>query len=371
MKTIKLLAWLLIFCVCLSVCGVAEDAEAGGELRVHFVNVGRNDGILIECGGESAFIDSGVHIVGEKCAQYLQDNGITTLKYYIGTHAHNDHVGGAGAILSKVPAEAILTNHEQAITSMVNNCRTQDGKDAVQRTPWTVVEMGDVFMIGDARLACVGPDVIRPYTNYAIGEENNNSLIFRLTYGNISFLLTADATNDVLKRMLKLDPDFLNCTVFKSPHHNLGLHDDVAMQLKCEYYIFTTSKDNPPGVHHINNARLVGAKVLITSDNHAGTVVFTTDGETIDYTCENALSEKWGLGITSVKLKVGNSKSFEHKMRPSRMVDTLNFESSDTSVAVCDPCTGKITAVGVGTCVIRAIAFDKTVREIEVTVKAK
>jgi len=58
-------------------------------------------------------------------------------------------------------------------------------------------------------------------------------------------------------------------------------------------------------------------------------------------------------------------------MRTSSITNTLYFTSSDPSVAYPDPDTGKIHAVAPGQCVIRAIAFDNTYRDIKVTVKAK
>ena len=67
------------------------------------MNVGRNDGILIHCGGEWAYIDSGLHQQGVKAVKYMRAQGVDKLKYYIGTHAHKDHVGGARVILANSP----------------------------------------------------------------------------------------------------------------------------------------------------------------------------------------------------------------------------------------------------------------------------
>ena len=83
----------------LATAAVFALSAAASELRVHFMDIDRNDGILIECDGEAAFIDSGTHDYGVKAVGYMQSAGVEKLTYYIGTHAHRDHVGGGAPIL--------------------------------------------------------------------------------------------------------------------------------------------------------------------------------------------------------------------------------------------------------------------------------
>ena len=87
-------------------CAFSGAAQADG-LEVHFLNIGRNDGILIRSGGESAFIDAGVYERGEQAARYMQGIGMTELTYYIGTHAHADHVGGAPVMIEAFRPKAV------------------------------------------------------------------------------------------------------------------------------------------------------------------------------------------------------------------------------------------------------------------------
>ncbi|MDD7411607.1 MAG: hypothetical protein PUK86_00100, partial [bacterium] len=84
----KLLAALALACLLLCGCALADG------LDVHFMNIDRNDGILIVCDGEAAFIDSGMPRFGTQAVEYMQSQGISSLRYYIGTHGHRDHVGG-------------------------------------------------------------------------------------------------------------------------------------------------------------------------------------------------------------------------------------------------------------------------------------
>lgn len=106
--------------------------------------------------------------------------------------------------------------------------------------------------------------------------------------------------------------------------------------------------------------------MLITSGDNAGTVVFTTDGEKLDYTCENKAG-KWKVGKKSIKLRKGQTKSVSCDTR--RMINTLSFESTDESVATVDRALCKITGVSAGECDIIVTAFDGSTRTIHVTVR--
>ena len=221
----------------------------------------------------------------------------------------------------------------------------------IRETPRRTLAYGDEFTVGAATLRVMGPKAYKPRKSYKDGAENENSLILRLEYGSVSFLLCADTTNGVLKALLKEDPSLMECTVLKSPHHNVGLRSETYTYLKTDYMIFSTSSKYPPERAQINQARRAGARVLITSGDNAGTVVFTTDGEKLDYTCENEAG-KWKVGKKSIKLRKGQTKSVSCDTR--RMINTLSFESTDESVATVDRALCKITGVSAGECDIIA-----------------
>lgn len=94
------------------------DGSKGGD-RIHFLNVGSSDAILIESSGKFALIDCGedsdnprgfdglelqgyedfvVRYLNEFCAD---DNGIVNLDFILGTHAHSDHLGGFDTVIAQ------------------------------------------------------------------------------------------------------------------------------------------------------------------------------------------------------------------------------------------------------------------------------
>ena len=117
--------------------------------------------------------------------------------------------------------------------------------------------------------------------------ENENSLVLRLTLGNVRFLLTADSMATSLRAIEEASPGALRCDVLKNPHHNSRMEDDLFSACSPRYVIFSTSDKYQPPEAALEAARAMGATPLITSGSQNGTVVFTTDGETLTLSTAN------------------------------------------------------------------------------------
>lgn len=74
---------------------------------VHFLDVGQGDCALIVSGEDAILIDAGITAMGERVTQYLKEAGISRLTAAIGTHAHEDHIGGMAAVLRAFPTETL------------------------------------------------------------------------------------------------------------------------------------------------------------------------------------------------------------------------------------------------------------------------
>ena len=170
------------------------DANAvQGRLEVTFLNIGHNDGILLCCDGEYAFFDSGEHPQGVKAKKYLLRRGITHLKYYVGTHGHEDHLGGAPVILEGLDVDTVLVPHKRCIGWIRRWAHGPAERAAAKAANYHIMRPGETIALGSANLVCLGPiHVIKAGTEEG-GPENRNSLVLRLTHGVNSFLLCGDA----------------------------------------------------------------------------------------------------------------------------------------------------------------------------------
>lgn len=93
---------LMALCLTLTVISVpcpAQAADSDSKLEVTFLDVGQADAALIQCDGHSMLIDGGNAADSSKMYTVMKNHKITELDYVIGTHAHEDHIGGlAGAL---------------------------------------------------------------------------------------------------------------------------------------------------------------------------------------------------------------------------------------------------------------------------------
>ena len=68
--------------------------------QIYFIDVGQADCILIQNNGEYSLIDAGNYLDGKKLIKYFHSLGIEHFQNVIGTHAHEDHIGGMSQIIN-------------------------------------------------------------------------------------------------------------------------------------------------------------------------------------------------------------------------------------------------------------------------------
>ena len=81
------------------VLGDTLDGEAW--LKMHVIDVGQGDSILIQCGECNVLIDCGENGMGDTVLDYLHRAGVSHLDWIIGTHPHSDHIGGMDTVIKR------------------------------------------------------------------------------------------------------------------------------------------------------------------------------------------------------------------------------------------------------------------------------
>ena len=190
---------------------LASSDEAG---RIHFINVGEGDSILLKNQGKSALIDTGNLISGPRLVKYLKEKGVEKLDYLIITHPHPDHIGGVFFILPMLKVEKIYDNG-QDLGGVRKTCAIYRWyEDLVRkRENYAVLISGDSLTVGDLALEVLWP--LEPPTS---SDFNAFSLVILVSHGSFSCLLTGDLTapgeRELLKRGVSLKAD-----VLKVGHH--------------------------------------------------------------------------------------------------------------------------------------------------------
>ena len=243
------------------------------DLVVFFLDVGQADSILIKSQNEFMLIDAGNNADGIKLVNYFKSLGIKEFKYLIGTHAHEDHIGGMDDIINNFKVKNFYMPDD------VTTTRTfYDVLDALESKSiaFKVPEIGTTLKLGNS-------DVNVIYVGSNKEDLNDTSIVIKLIYKDISFLFTGDATSNVEREIINSD---IKSNVLKVGHHGSKYSSSAVFlnKVKPEYAIISCAEINDYGHPHevvINKLNKLGAQIFETSK--LGTIVAISDGKKITF----------------------------------------------------------------------------------------
>lgn len=270
-----------------------------GELRLHFIDVGQGDAILLELpDGKVALIDGGTPTsTSEKAIlRHLNALKIKTIDYLIVTHSDEDHCGGLKRILEcKTVLNAYLPATKPKNTG------------ATYQAFYQQLLEEDCALHYATRGLTVGNDGYRltfllPYQEQVdnLGAYEETSSILWLDYQGLNALFTGDAAaadEEILVRDARLGlfenlgVDLSSIEVLKVSHHGSAYSSSLSFleYLNLDFAVVSCGKNNPyghPSEEALKNLATVGADLFRTDTD--GTVVVT-------------LKPNAGIGVKTLK----------------------------------------------------------------------
>ncbi|MBL3731709.1 MBL fold metallo-hydrolase [Lysinibacillus sp. HST-98] len=270
----------LLLCIfLLAGCNEAVKTEkipvtSGHEMQVHFIDVGQGDSILIESpSGKTMLIDGGVKGAGQQIVSYLKELGINKLDIVVATHPDADHIGGLIPVLDNMTIEQFYDSGKVHTSQTFEEMLTRIDEKNI---PYHVPKIGDDIEFDKE----VNVKVLN--ANDQATDNNDASIVLKMTYGNVSFLLTGDAGVALEKEMLQYD---VEATVLKAGHHgsNTSSSEEFIQAVKPKVAILSYGEDNKYGHPHaeiVDRLQAIGSKIYATAD--LGTITVSTDG--VNYT---------------------------------------------------------------------------------------
>lgn len=249
---------------------VVTESIEGENLQVHFIDVGQADCILVKDKSKTMLIDAGNNADGKDVVKYIKSLGITKIDYLIGTHAHEDHIGGIDDVIKEIPIGQMYMPKK-----MVTTKTFEDVLDAVddKKVELSAPNIGDKFVLDSAECEVMSID------NEA-EELNQTSIVIQMNYGSNKFLFMGDAEvrNEEARSWNDVD-------VLKVGHHgsNSSSSNNFLKQVKPEISIIQVGEDNKynlPTQKTLTKLENINTKIYRNDKN--GTIVVDSDGRNIE-----------------------------------------------------------------------------------------
>ena len=230
-------------------------------LRVYCLDVGQGDSILITNNNKTMLIDASTNEMGSRVVKYLNDLGIKKIDYLVGTHPHEDHIGGLDNVIKNFDIGTIYMPNVVATTKTY-----EEVIDAIsaKKLKVTSPKTGDKFTVGNAE--CEVMSIRNDKDDY-----NNCSIVIKMDFNNVSYLFTGDAEESV-----ESSRKWPHIDVLKVGHHgsNTSSSKNLLEQIKPEVALISVGQGNTYG--HPTQATLkrlsnIGAKIYRTDEN--GTIL--------------------------------------------------------------------------------------------------
>ena len=205
--------------VVLLLIGQFDSARPDGLLHVYVLDVGQGDAILVVTpGGRQMLVDGGPDPKTTLTAvAALMPPGDRSLDIVAATHLDSDHVGGLLGVLDRYRVGTVLHGGtDQRGSTLYPQWSAVLGNRDHQTV---ALHAGHRIRLGrDVMLEVLHP----PADGLPAGVErnaNNGSLVLRLNYGDVSFLLTGDIEVDAERYLAAVAGDGLRADVLKVGHH--------------------------------------------------------------------------------------------------------------------------------------------------------
>ncbi|NLT95249.1 MAG: MBL fold metallo-hydrolase [Clostridia bacterium] len=286
-----------VIILCLFGCSAQTGKESGspafdnqketvypdrGNLEVHYLDVGQGDSILIKLpNGKNILIDAGTNGAAQTVSGYLGSLGINKLDYVIGTHPHEDHIGGMDVIIKEFAIGDVYlpkVGHTSKSFEDLLTAIKEKGLKIKEAKSGISLDLGNEVM--GIFLAPNGSE----YENL-----NDYSAVLKLTYGETEFIFTGDAQGKSEEEMLLMAPVPLTADVLKVGHHGSFTSTGQLFldKVSPKYAVISAGRNNEYGHPHREILeRLEKNNIKVFRTDLEGTIIAVSNGKEIIFNVE-------------------------------------------------------------------------------------
>ncbi len=274
----KLISLILSLILLLGLCSGCkgkntQSNKLNESLTVYFFDVGQADSsLLLFPDGTVMLIDAGNKADGEEIADFLDELEIDTVDYFVCTHPHEDHIGGALDIFEEFKVETVcmpkIDESFQPKTAIFKNLMqavNDEGCKALYLTAGTLVVEKEHYNV----------TAVAPSDNAIYSDLNDYSLNLLVNCFTNTILFTGDAEQPSELDMLRLDVN-LDADILKVGHHGSGNSstEDFLNAITPQVSVISCGEGNTYGHPHddaVKRLGKIGSKIFRTDT--VGTVI--------------------------------------------------------------------------------------------------
>lgn len=258
------------------------------------LDVGQGDGLFLRtAGGTTCLMDGGSSTVRDvgtyRLEPFLKSQGVQKLDYIFLTHMDGDHISGVMELLEMAGIPGSVSIGTLVLPEqMMQSEKGQELKELAEEKGVTVQSFREGMCLRDksTEICCLHPGRDESYT-----DENDASLVLKVTYGNFSLLLTGDLGEEGEEKLLeKLTAQkgngqatiLENCDVLKAGHHGSRASTSEAWLavVQPKVTLISCGEDNSYGHPHsetLERLKKSGSAILTTPE--CGAITIRSDGE--------------------------------------------------------------------------------------------
>ena len=246
-----------------------------GYLCVAFLDVGQGDATFIESPtGVQMLIDGGRD--GGVLRELSEVMGFwdKELNYILITHPDADHVGGFVDVLERYEVENVIRTENESDTPVWK--MVEEGI-TFEESKVFYARRGQVYDLGGG----VALEILFPDLDPSELESNTASVIAKLSYGEVDFMLTGDSPKGIEEYLVLAEGEHLASEVLKVGHHGsrTSTSELFLAEVSPDYAVISAGSDNQYGHPHVEvTDTLFNHDVTTFSTAENGTVIFMSDG---------------------------------------------------------------------------------------------
>ena len=255
--------------MCLTTLAGCTPAPESG-MDIYTFSIGKADCSLLSFDGCNVLIDAGEEDDGDEIVEALSELQVEKLDLVILTHFDRDHIGGFPELAASVPIERVVlpdyvrdSDYYRAMADALSS----------YGIPVERLSADTAFELGRAAFTLWAPT--RTYDPEK-GNDNQMSLVTKVSFGQTQLLFMADAEGGWLKDLCYEGYE-LGCDVIKFPcHGKWQKHVPALLALSLpSYAILTDSEKNPAADKTLDALSAMDVTALRTMD---GDIHLFTDG---------------------------------------------------------------------------------------------